>query len=428
MFTKLHGGGKFGDGGYKVSGGLHGVGAAVTNALSSFLEAEVRRDGHVWTVRYQRGLPDQPVTRGAALKKGAPTGTTVRWRYDDTIFDDDVRYSYTTIETRLREKAYLVRGLKFVLRWPGKDDQIFYSENGIADYVAEIDAKSERTPAHSKVVYLSSEDHPDPQFAEQAISVEVALQWTAWNGKTDETERALLVRQRDLHRRRRHPCRGPESGADERAEPLRLREREAEAGQEGGVPPQGHLGGADRGGVGQAHRPPVRGADEEQAEQLRGQECRADLRVRRASGSGCATSGSRRTPRPSWPAVSRPATPGWPEGRADSKRKRGVFDDSPLPGKLEDCLDSSPVEEREIFIVEGDSALGTAGDARDKRLPGGPARPGEDPQRPRRQERPDLGEQRDRSDPGRHGRPERSGRQAGDRFAGCARSAGTGRS
>ena len=64
VFTKLHGGGKFGDGGYKVSGGLHGVGAAVTNALSSFLEAEVRRDGHVWTVRYERGLPDQPVTRG----------------------------------------------------------------------------------------------------------------------------------------------------------------------------------------------------------------------------------------------------------------------------------------------------------------------------------------------------------------------------
>src|ERR1700679_497820 len=71
VFTKLHGGGKFGDGAYKVSGGLHGGGAAVPNALSKFLEAEVRRDGFKWTVRYQRGLPDQPVTRGAALQKGA---------------------------------------------------------------------------------------------------------------------------------------------------------------------------------------------------------------------------------------------------------------------------------------------------------------------------------------------------------------------
>src|SRR5580658_10014847 len=148
VFTKLHGGGKFGDGGYKVSGGLHGVGAAVTNALSEWLEADVRRDGYRWAVRYDQGLPTRPVTRGPALKRGAPTGTTVRWRFDSTIFDAEARYSYTTVEARLREKAFLVKGLKFVLRWPGHGEQVFCSHNGIADYVREIDANAERTPVH----------------------------------------------------------------------------------------------------------------------------------------------------------------------------------------------------------------------------------------------------------------------------------------
>ena len=190
VFTKLHGGGKFGGGGYKVSGGLHGVGAAVTNALSSWLEAEVRRDGFTWTVRYEQGQPVRAVTKGAPLKAGTQRGTTVRWRFDGTVFEPDARYSYTTVEARLREKAFLVKGLKFVLRWPGHAEAAFCSSNGIADYVRDIDANAERAPVHPHVVYLSSEDHPDPQFAKQPVSVEVALQWTAWNGKTDENERA----------------------------------------------------------------------------------------------------------------------------------------------------------------------------------------------------------------------------------------------
>jgi DNA gyrase subunit B len=187
IMTVLHAGGKFGGEGYKISGGLHGVGASVTNALSNWLECEVRRDGFVWTVRYQKGKPVGGVKKGRALKRGEGTGTTVRWQYDPTIFNADVRYTHTTIEQRLREKAYLVRGLKFVLRWPGQEEQVFFSENGIADYVKELDSKGERAAVHSHVVYLASEDHKE--FAEQAVPVEVALQWTAWNGKTDETER-----------------------------------------------------------------------------------------------------------------------------------------------------------------------------------------------------------------------------------------------
>ena len=365
VFTRLHGGGKFGDGGYKVSGGLHGVGAAVTNALSSFLEAEVRRDGHTWTVRYERGLPVQPVTKGAPLKRGAATGTTVRWRYDDTIFDDEVRYSYTTIETRLREKAYLVRGLRFVLRWPGKEDQTFYSDNGIADYVSEIDGKSERVPAHSKVVYLSSEDHPDPGFAHQAIPVEVALQWTGWNGKTDETERVfsfanvistidggthvegLKAALTSVLNRLAYENGKLKQDKKETFHPKDIWEGLTAAVSVKITDPQfegqtkSRLNNSDAKGAVQTFVYAALG------DWLRDKQFKKDADAILAR---CLEARESRMAR----------------GRADSKRKRGVFDDSPLPGKLEDCLDSSPVEDREIFIVEGDSALGTAGDARDK--------------------------------------------------------------
>jgi DNA gyrase subunit B len=365
VFTRLHGGGKFGDGAYKVSGGLHGVGAAVTNALSSFLEAEVRRDGYVWTARYTQGIPDQPVTRGAKLRKGEGTGTTVRWRYDDTIFESDVRYSYTTIESRLREKAYLVRGLRFVLRWPGRDEQVFYSQNGIADYVREIDAKGERTPAHSKVVYLSSADHPDPQFSTQPIAVEVALQWSAWNGRTDEAERVssfanvistidggthvegLKAALTSVMNRYAYETGKLKQDKKESFHPKDIWEgltaavsvRIADPQFEGQT--KSRLNNSEAKGAVQTFVYAALG------DWLRDPKTKADAA---AILTRCVEARDSRLAR----------------SRADTKRKRGVFDDSPLPGKLEDCLDSSDVEEREIFIVEGDSALGTAGDARNK--------------------------------------------------------------
>jgi DNA gyrase subunit B len=365
VFTRLHGGGKFGGGGYKVSGGLHGVGAAVTNALSRFLEAEVHRDGYAWTVRYHRGLPDQPVTRGAKLPKRAGTGTTVRWRYDETIFDADVRYSYTTVESRLREKAYLVRGLRFVLRWPGHEEQVFHSENGIADYVREIDARGERVAAHSQVVYLSSDDHPDPQFSGQAIAVEAALQWSAWNGRTDESERVssfanvistidggthvegLKAALTSVMNRFAYEQGKLKQDKKESFHPKDIWEGLTAAVSVRITDPQfegqtkSRLNNSEAKGAVQTFVYAALG------EWLRDRRFKADAA---AILERCVEARDSRLAR----------------SRADTKRKRGVFDDSPLPGKLEDCLDSSPVEEREIFIVEGDSALGTAGDARDK--------------------------------------------------------------
>jgi DNA gyrase subunit B len=112
VLTTLHAGGKFGDGGgYKVSGGLHGVGVSVVNALSERLLVEVRRDGYVWTQEYARGVPQAPQKRGRALKQGEPTGTTITFLADAEIFEA-VDFSFRTLEERLRETAFLTRGLR----------------------------------------------------------------------------------------------------------------------------------------------------------------------------------------------------------------------------------------------------------------------------------------------------------------------------
>jgi DNA gyrase subunit B len=167
VFTRLHAGGKFGGSGYKVSGGLHGVGASVTNALSEWLEVEVRREGHVHTQRYERGVVCGPVTRVRALKRGEGTGTTVRWHHDETIFDRGVHYAVSTIAARLREKSFLVRGLTFRFRAAGQDEVVFHSERGLADYVRELNG--ERVAIHPTVVSLRGDGE---------VPVEIALQWT----------------------------------------------------------------------------------------------------------------------------------------------------------------------------------------------------------------------------------------------------------
>lgn len=365
VFTKLHGGGKFGDGGYKVSGGLHGVGAAVTNALSSWLEAEVRRDGHTWTVRYEQGQPVRPVTRGPALKPGAATGSTVRWRYDSTVFEPDVRYSYTTVEARLREKAFLVKGLKFILRWPGHPEKTFLSQNGIADYVKDIDANGERTPVHQNVVRLASEESSEPQFAKSAISVEVALQWTAWNGKTDEAERVhsfanvistvdggahvegLKAALTSVMNRYANEVGRLKQDKKESFHPKDIWEGLTAAVSVKLADPQFEGQTKNKLNNSEAKSAVQTFVYAALSEWLRDKRYKKDAD---AILERCIEARASRLAR----------------GRADTKRKRGVFDESPLPGKLDDCLETLPVDSRELFIVEGDSALGTAGDARDK--------------------------------------------------------------
>jgi DNA gyrase subunit B len=168
VLTVLHAGGKFGDGGgYKVSGGLHGVGVSVVNALSELLNVEVRRDGHVWTQEYHRGKPAAPLAKGPATEE---TGTTITFVPDADIFNS-LDFETPVLEERLRETAFLTRGLQVVLideRGEGSRTEFQY-EGGIEDFVAYLNANKE--PIQKKIVYFEGESDEG--------AVEVAMQWNA---------------------------------------------------------------------------------------------------------------------------------------------------------------------------------------------------------------------------------------------------------
>ena len=168
VLTVLHSGGKFGDGGgYKVSGGLHGVGLSVVNALSEALTVDIRRDGHAWTQSYERGAPRGDLAQGAAT---ADTGSTITFLPDGEIFET-LDLDFKTLEERLRETAFLTRGLKISLtdeRGEGQRAEFQY-EGGIEDFVAYLNENKE--PIQKKIVFFEGESDEG--------AVEVAMQWNA---------------------------------------------------------------------------------------------------------------------------------------------------------------------------------------------------------------------------------------------------------
>ena len=179
VLTSLHAGGKFGGGGYKVSGGLHGVGVSVVNALSLRLHVEVRRDGYRWTQSFTYGEPDAPLERHEKTKD---TGTTTTFYASDTIFET-TEYSYETLKTRFREMAFLNKGLELVLRderdhhtddTEGVDEVErevrFRYDGGLVDYVEHINSGS-KTPLHREVIALERD------LVEDGMSLEIAMQW-----------------------------------------------------------------------------------------------------------------------------------------------------------------------------------------------------------------------------------------------------------
>ncbi|MCI7702405.1 MAG: ATP-binding protein, partial [Tenericutes bacterium] len=169
VYTVLHAGGKFGGGGYKVSGGLHGVGASVVNALSDWLEVKVYKNGNVYYQRFSHGgHPDDSLKIIDKCDEDR-TGTTVHFLPDDEIFTETTVFDYDILMKRLRELAFLNKGLRISLyddREPGKKDSFCY-EGGISEYVKMIN--SNKNPIHETIVDVSGKD--------KDISVEVALQY-----------------------------------------------------------------------------------------------------------------------------------------------------------------------------------------------------------------------------------------------------------
>ncbi len=171
VLTVLHSGGKFGEGGgYKVSGGLHGVGVSVVNALSEHLHVEVRRDGHVYSQDYSRGTPLGELVEGEALAPGAATGTTVTFQPDADVFET-LDFDLITLEERLRETAFLTRGLEISIvdeRAEGHSATFRY-EGGIEDFVSYLNENKETV--HRKVIFFAGESDEG--------AAEVAMQWNS---------------------------------------------------------------------------------------------------------------------------------------------------------------------------------------------------------------------------------------------------------
>ena len=159
VLTVLHAGGKFGGGGYKVAGGLHGVGSSVVNALSEWLEVEISRDGHVYAQRFEQG---KTVTALKIIGDTDETGTLVRFKADPTVFTETTEYDYETLQKRLREQAFLNAGLKVTLTDRRDEENIkseeFCYEGGISSFVEYLNKTRGYTPLHNNVIHLTTTD------------------------------------------------------------------------------------------------------------------------------------------------------------------------------------------------------------------------------------------------------------------------------
>ncbi len=194
VMTVLHAGGKFGGDGYKISGGLHGVGASVVNALSTYAKAEVHREGKIWVQEYKRGVPVQKVK---AVGNSKTTGTTITFRPDETIFET-IDFEWKTIVDHLRQHTYLTKGVhltikdlrsaeekakdKTALNFPDVTYQ-FYFEGGVASYVRFLDQNKEAK--HENIFYIEKEA--------EGVEVEIALQYT------DEYNESLFAFTNNIH-------------------------------------------------------------------------------------------------------------------------------------------------------------------------------------------------------------------------------------
>jgi DNA gyrase subunit B len=346
VLTTLHAGGKFGDGGgYKVSGGLHGVGVSVVNALSERLHLEISRDGNVWTQDYERGKPTGELTKGATAKS---TGTSITFLPDVEVFDE-LEFDYATLAERLRETAFLTRGLRIELvdeRGAGQQDTFHY-EGGLVDFVAHLNENKD--PLHRKTVFFESESD-DGQ-------VEVAMQWNssyqesvfsfANNINTHEGGfhlsgfRSALTRTLNAYARGK----GLLKEKDENLTGDDVREGLTAVISVKLQDPQ--FEGQTKTKLG---NPPVEGLVKEAVNRKLGEFFEENPgEARRIVGKAVDAARARQAARKA----------------RDLTRRKSALENSTLPGKLADCTVRDPAL-TELFIVEGDSAGGSAKQGRDR--------------------------------------------------------------
>ncbi len=346
VLTTLHAGGKFGDGGgYKVSGGLHGVGVSVVNALSERLHLEVRRDGYTWTEDFARGEPEGELTKGAKAKG---TGTTITFLPDAEVFET-IEFDYQTLSERMRETAFLTRGLKIELvdeRGGGQRDSFHY-KGGIVDFVAFLNENKDTI--HRKTVFFENETE-DGQ-------VEVAMQWNssyqesvftfANNINTHEGGshlsgfRSALTRTLNAYARDKGLLKEKDENltGDDCREGLTavISVKLAEPQFEGQT--KAKLG-----------NPPVEGLVKEAVNRKLGEFFEENpTEARRIVSKTVDAARARQAARKA----------------RDLTRRKSALENSTLPGKLADCTVRDPAL-AELFIVEGDSAGGSAKQARDR--------------------------------------------------------------
>ena len=348
VFTVLHAGGKFGGGGYKVSGGLHGVGASVVNALSNWLEVEIFHDGKIYQQRYERGKVMEKLAVIGECEEGK-SGTKVTFLPDDTIFETTI-FDFNVLKQRFREMAFLTKGLKIVLRDDREEEpkeRTFHYEGGIKEFVSYLNRSA--TPLYEQIIYCEG--------MVNNVSVEVAMQHndsysdntygfvnniTTPEGGTHVVGfRNAITKTFNDYARKNKLLRENEpnlSGEDIREGLTAIISVKIEDPQFEGQTKQ-KLGNSEARGA-------VDNVVSKQLEIFLEQNpAVGKIIVEKSVMSQRAREAARKA--------------------RDLTRRKSALDNMALPGKLADCSDKNP-ENCEIYIVEGDSAGGSAKTARDR--------------------------------------------------------------
>ena len=357
VYTILHAGGKFGGGSYKVSGGLHGVGASVVNALSTWLEVEVRQGGHLYRQRFSRGNAEYDLQDLGPIENPEQTGTMVTFKADPEIFKETTVYDFATLETRLREQAFLNAGVNIILTDERDPENIksdrFHYEGGVASFVEYLNRKKAVEVIHPDVIYFSATAPDNNSTCEIAMQYtdsfnELILSFannihTVDGGTHEDGFKRALTRVMNDYARKHNILKEADknlSGEDVR-EGLTcvISVKVKEAQFEGQT--KGKLGNTEISGL---------------VSNLMSDKLMTFLEenpavARAIFDKAMAASRAREAARKA----------------RDLVRRKSALENATLPGKLADCQSRNP-EETEIYIVEGDSAGGSAKGGRDRKF------------------------------------------------------------